>query len=208
MNKRAIPPPLYRSHRACEKVPSLGAWPCHPRQGQHIDRPRPGSQQYSGTSFDRRPGGQNIIDQQHPGTPYPGLKLRVDAERPPHVARPPGSTQAALRRRAAMADQQIRDHRQMPSAGTRGARQSLRQKGRLVITPPPQPRPMQRHGGDDVRLGDQFPARPGQPAPKGGGGFGPIGMFEAQNQITAGIVVIQHRAGTLINRRAADAGRA
>ena len=67
---------------------------------------------------------------------------------------------------------------------------------------------MQGHGGDDVGLGEQFRPGTGQPAAKSGGGFGAVAMLETQDHAPAGVVIDQHCAGPLIDRRAADAGGA
>jgi len=78
---------------------------------------------------------------------------------------------------------------------------------RLVVTPMPQPRCVQRYGDNHVRFLQQRTARPVQPARKAGHEVQPIGMFQGQDGTTALLVIAHHRPGTVEGRRIGETGR-
>ncbi len=176
--------------------------PDHQRQGQHIHAGCTRRLQGPGAGIQGGARGAHIVDQQD----APALNGRAPpgghAEGACHIA---GSRRPAgfLRRRALSSDQNIRAERPARLAGC-----PLRQQGRLVVAPGPEPRPMQRHRGHQIGLGQQFLAGARQPAAEKRRQIGAIGMFEGQQHRPAAGIVAQHGAGPVIDRRTGMAGRA
>ena len=52
-----------------------------------------------------------------------------------------------------------------------------------------------------IGVGDQQRSRRGQPRAKSGRAVGAVGMFEGEDEVAAGLVIAEHRAGTIEDRR-------
>ena len=88
------------------------------------------------------------------------------------------------------------------------SRHALGQQGSLVVAAGPEPGPMERHRGDQIRLGQKLRTGPRQPAPEERRQIGPVGMFEGEQHRPAAGIVAQHRAAPVIDRRAGKTGGA
>lgn len=166
----------------------------HPRGPRLPKRP--------GASFGRRSGGQNIVDQQDIAVRH--LPRVWNPECAPHIAPPstggqhrtltfrgPGSLQCPNRNRFGG-----------PPA------QRARQLRGLVVAALPEPDGMQRHRNDQVAAVQKPRTGAFQPIRKTRHQVQPVGMFERQNRRAAIFVIGEDRAGTIIGRRASQAGRA
>src|SRR5215467_5938622 len=82
------------------------------------------------------------------------------------------------------------------------------EQGRLVEAAAEESCPMQRHGDDEVRIGEERGSRAAHPLAEGGCAMEAVVVLQRQNETAAAIVIAQRRAGAVECRRRLDAGAA
>ena len=90
----------------------------------------------------------------------------------------------------------------------RGPGDMARQQGRLVVAAAKQTPAMQRDRRNQIRILQQFGAGMGEPASQGRRGIGSVGMFESDDQATAGIVITKGRPSARVGRTLSQTGTA
>lgn len=169
-------------------------------QRQDLDLGRPGPFQRPGTGLGGRPGGQHIIHNQNvsPGHKS-GFRSPKGAQ---NIAAPAsGRGHGALARGRSAALQRLDRDRLGGSPGERP-----RQFRGLIIPAPPQPQTVQRHGHDQVCLGQKRPPCSFQPVGKARHQLQPVSMLESENGAAAGLVISKNGTSAIECRRAGQAG--
>jgi hypothetical protein len=81
----------------------------------------------------------------------------------------------------------------------------MREQGRLIVTTPEQPGPMQRYRNQEVRSGENFAAGTVHPATERPGNMGVIAVLEPEDKAAAPFVVTKHGARLIPGRPLAGA---
>ena len=148
-----------------------------------------------GAGFRGRPGGQDIVHQQQAAARH--LRRIRNLECRLHIA------PARLGRcHRALAPGRFDTHQGISGKGhSRPGRQSPRQLRRLVISPLPQPEPVQRHGHDQIGFGQKRLAAARQPLAESGNQIQAVGVLEGEDRTLALFVISENGASPVEGRR-------
>jgi NADH dehydrogenase [ubiquinone] 1 alpha subcomplex assembly factor 5 len=120
-----------------------------------------------------------------------------------HVLGTGGGVAVALRGRAAMPDQPIRC-----DLGATRFMDRMSEHRRLVVAPGEKPRPMQRHGNEQIGAGEQLRPDALHPSSISRRAVRAVAMLEGQHQPAARLVVAEYGTGPVIMRPLTQAGAA